>query len=787
MELRVWVDGTQRIVCGVQLTTTCQEIVFALAHATQQAGRFTMIERWRNNERLLSPNEQPLVTLQRWGDRMNEVEFILKKTSTDISANQSANLLQSQQRTAPQAPVSNQAETTQSTVTSGSRRESPNNSASSSTHHSINESLDPVYQQHQYNLNRRSQAVLGSNSINAFGHKFMQPSQQTMNRLPNSFRPSMSTSALPNSSNSMTTSPTMSTSIMRSHYADDQLVNTNSSLMYKLPQNGYSMQNEPQIQQQMTSNSQVDQGQVPIDHSNDLYSTVNKKRVSQPPAVPAKPRVVGQIGSVPNIPVYHPQMQPINNDQMIYYQANQSPLSMYPNILRPRQPPGYLDYMEALASRNPLVQPLMPNPTYAQQSHQSRSNIFQRSIDHQQPNNMPRSTSSPLNSSSTISRLRNSSNPPLNHSNYNPVQDNLEALTAQNVQTTRPKIIESGLIINRGSAVNVKLPSSSQNLASHSSTKSDFAAGPPQSSSTDTSVSQMGHDMLKVIEEQKKVLINQKNELDLLDNDHEYWVTKQNSQQAELIKRIEDEIVQLEDLWKENQAQIKKLENQNFEKELRELRSEQVKMELEISKQKSKLTHCEQDISLCRYKIEQLEQVLNNHDSDLEDASSLSSGEGGKLYANVSTAEASKSLDLSKVENSKSDSRDLRVNGSTRLDDQPNKGSKSSDDDDYEEDSGGDASDDLTLPDNKQRYAKDVYVDKRGLISGIRSLKLDKSRSLNRQLERSNESINSSPTINSLNSKEKAANNNNIIDKRCPETNSQYPEKTANNMFLMTL
>lgn len=34
--------------------------MFALAHATGKSGRFTLIERWRCNERLLAPNEQPL-------------------------------------------------------------------------------------------------------------------------------------------------------------------------------------------------------------------------------------------------------------------------------------------------------------------------------------------------------------------------------------------------------------------------------------------------------------------------------------------------------------------------------------------------------------------------------------------------------------------------------------------------------------------------------------------------------------------------------------------------------
>lgn len=33
MELKVWVDGVQRVVCGVTEVTTCQEVVIALAQA----------------------------------------------------------------------------------------------------------------------------------------------------------------------------------------------------------------------------------------------------------------------------------------------------------------------------------------------------------------------------------------------------------------------------------------------------------------------------------------------------------------------------------------------------------------------------------------------------------------------------------------------------------------------------------------------------------------------------------------------------------------------------------
>ncbi|KAJ6634714.1 Ras association domain-containing protein 8 [Pseudolycoriella hygida] len=80
MELKVWVEGIQRIVCGVTEKTTCQDIVFALAHATGKIGRFTLIERWRSNERLLAPNENPLKILMKWGEYSSDVQFILQRS-----------------------------------------------------------------------------------------------------------------------------------------------------------------------------------------------------------------------------------------------------------------------------------------------------------------------------------------------------------------------------------------------------------------------------------------------------------------------------------------------------------------------------------------------------------------------------------------------------------------------------------------------------------------------------------------------------------------------------------
>lgn len=49
-----------RALLMVVMKLLSQDVVYALAHATGKTGRFTLIERWRNNERLLSPQEHPL-------------------------------------------------------------------------------------------------------------------------------------------------------------------------------------------------------------------------------------------------------------------------------------------------------------------------------------------------------------------------------------------------------------------------------------------------------------------------------------------------------------------------------------------------------------------------------------------------------------------------------------------------------------------------------------------------------------------------------------------------------
>lgn len=85
MELKVWVDGVQRIVCGVTEFTTCQEVVIALAQAIGRTGRYTLIEKWRDTERHLAPHENPVVSLNKWGQYAGDVQLILQRTGPSIS------------------------------------------------------------------------------------------------------------------------------------------------------------------------------------------------------------------------------------------------------------------------------------------------------------------------------------------------------------------------------------------------------------------------------------------------------------------------------------------------------------------------------------------------------------------------------------------------------------------------------------------------------------------------------------------------------------------------------
>uniref|UniRef100_W5LD30 Ras association domain family member 8a n=1 Tax=Astyanax mexicanus TaxID=7994 RepID=W5LD30_ASTMX len=84
MELKVWVDGVQRVVCGVTEATTCQEVVIALAQAIGRTGRYTLVEKWRDSERHLAPHESPVASLNTWGQYAGDVQFFLHRTGPSL-------------------------------------------------------------------------------------------------------------------------------------------------------------------------------------------------------------------------------------------------------------------------------------------------------------------------------------------------------------------------------------------------------------------------------------------------------------------------------------------------------------------------------------------------------------------------------------------------------------------------------------------------------------------------------------------------------------------------------
>lgn len=83
MELKVWVDGIQKVVCGVTYTTTCQDVVLALACALGQTGRFSLVEKWRDSERPLIPAECPLQSIHSLGEYAGEVRYYLIRAGMD--------------------------------------------------------------------------------------------------------------------------------------------------------------------------------------------------------------------------------------------------------------------------------------------------------------------------------------------------------------------------------------------------------------------------------------------------------------------------------------------------------------------------------------------------------------------------------------------------------------------------------------------------------------------------------------------------------------------------------
>lgn len=90
MELKVWVDGIQRVVCGVSEQTTCQEVVVALAQAIGQTGRFVLVQRLREKERQLLPQECPVGAQATCGQFASDVQFVLRRTGPSLAGRPSS-------------------------------------------------------------------------------------------------------------------------------------------------------------------------------------------------------------------------------------------------------------------------------------------------------------------------------------------------------------------------------------------------------------------------------------------------------------------------------------------------------------------------------------------------------------------------------------------------------------------------------------------------------------------------------------------------------------------------
>lgn len=58
--------------------------MFALAHATGKSGRFTLIERWRNNEKQLAPNENPMKVFHKYYNYIKIIQSLTNQQFTSM-------------------------------------------------------------------------------------------------------------------------------------------------------------------------------------------------------------------------------------------------------------------------------------------------------------------------------------------------------------------------------------------------------------------------------------------------------------------------------------------------------------------------------------------------------------------------------------------------------------------------------------------------------------------------------------------------------------------------------
>ncbi|KAJ0056815.1 hypothetical protein NL108_018125 [Boleophthalmus pectinirostris] len=86
MELQVWVEDSLRVVCGVSMSTRCQEVVIALAQDLGQTGRYVLTLKLRGSERQLLKDECPLQELSNLGRDSADALLVLRRTGPSTSS-----------------------------------------------------------------------------------------------------------------------------------------------------------------------------------------------------------------------------------------------------------------------------------------------------------------------------------------------------------------------------------------------------------------------------------------------------------------------------------------------------------------------------------------------------------------------------------------------------------------------------------------------------------------------------------------------------------------------------
>ncbi|CAJ0934015.1 unnamed protein product, partial [Mesorhabditis belari] len=79
MDLNVSVNGVEQTITGLTSQTTCAEVIYALAHAQGQPGRYVLVERFCTAERNLLPTDRPIEMLAKWKEHAKNVSYYLKR------------------------------------------------------------------------------------------------------------------------------------------------------------------------------------------------------------------------------------------------------------------------------------------------------------------------------------------------------------------------------------------------------------------------------------------------------------------------------------------------------------------------------------------------------------------------------------------------------------------------------------------------------------------------------------------------------------------------------------